>query len=227
MTDVDASLPIDHQIRPGRNRPLAPESSNRWIAAATLALLSFVLMPVTVIVHELTHFTVALAFGLPAEMHPGSTSGGAELGHSPGWMVALQTGAAPAVSLLIGLGCASIYARDPRRLWALAIAADAVSRFVMDIAYVGARLLFLIEGRPYSAQPVFDEHEFAESLGLAPLLVTSVATLGLLGLVWWLVRRTERRRRLPFAVAAIAGILAGTSLWFALAPPVLLSVGGR
>ena len=203
------------------------EGSNRWIAAATLALLAFILMPVTVVVHELAHFTMALAFGLPAQMHPGSTSGGAELGNAPGWMVAFQTGAGPAVSLLIGVGAGGAYARDPRRLWALALAAGGLSRFVMDIAYVGARLLFLIEGRRYAAQPVFDEYEFAASLGLAPLLVTSIAVLCLFGLAWWLLRRTERRRRLPFAIAAIAGIVAGANLWFALAPPVLLSIGGR
>jgi hypothetical protein len=204
-----------------------PESSNRWMAAATLALLSFIFMPVTVIVHELAHFTMALAFRLPAAMHPGSTSGGAELGNAPGWMVALQTGAGIAISLLIGLAGSAAYARDPRRLWALALAAGALSRFVMDVGYVGARMLFLIEGRPYTSQPVFDEYEFAASLGLPPLLVTSVAMLCLFGLVWWLVRRTERRSRLLFAIAAIAGVAAGANLWFALAPPVLLASGGR
>jgi cytochrome bd-type quinol oxidase subunit 2 len=206
---------------------MAQAKSDRWIAAAKLALLSLLIIPLTVLIHELGHFAVPLLLGLPAQLHPSSISGGAELNKAAGWMVALQTGAGPLASLLMSLAGAALYGRDPRRLWALAVAICAASRFIVTSAYLGARLLFLLQGRVYAAHPNFDEHNFAVAAGLPPLLVAAAATLFLFGLIFWLLRRTEKRRRLPFALALAAGIGAGATLWVMLAPPVLATVPGR
>jgi hypothetical protein len=205
---------------------VAHAKSDRWIEAAKLALLAMIIMPVTVIIHELGHFATPLLFSLPAQLHPGSVSGGAELDHAPAWMVALQTGGGPLMSVLMGLGGGALYHRDPRRLWAMALAASAISRFVMDIAYLGARFLFLLEGRVYAARPEIDEYRLAEALALPPPLVSGAAAAFFLGLIWLLLRRTQARRRLPFVLALIAGIALGTNLWFMLAPPVLVSAAG-
>ncbi|MDB5694089.1 MAG: hypothetical protein JWO81_3152 [Alphaproteobacteria bacterium] len=206
---------------------MAQAKSDPWIAAAKLAFLSLLIMPLTVLIHELGHFAVPFLLGLPAQLHPSSISGGAELNKAPGWMVALQTGAGPLASLLMSLAGAALYGRDPRRLWALALAICPASRFAVTTTYLGARLLFLLEGRFYAAHPNFDEHNFAVASGLPPLLVAAAATLFLFGLIFWLLRRTERRRRIPFALALAAGIAAGATLLVTLAPPVLASFPGR
>lgn len=125
------------------------------------------------------------------------------------------------------LGGALLYARERSRLWALALAAAAGSRFFMSAAYLGARLLFAVEGRTYAAQPVFDEHAFAKALGLPPLPVTCVAALVLVGMLYWLFHQTKPERRLPFALALIAGIGAASIVWVAITPPVLISYPAR
>jgi hypothetical protein len=206
---------------------LVRTTKDDWIRSAKLALLSFAIMPLAVLIHELGHFSIAILCGLPAQLHAASVSGGAALGRAPGWMVACQTGAGPLASLLMSIGGALLYSRDRRRLWALALAVSAASRFLMPTAYLGARLLFLLEGRIYAAHPVFDEHDFAMALGLPPLLVAGAATLFLFGLVSWLLRQTEKGRRLPFALALIAGIGAALTVWIAITPPILLSYPGR
>lgn len=142
-------------------------------------------------------------------------------------MTACQTGMGPLASLLMSIGGALLYSRDRRRLWALALAASAASRFLMPAAYVGARLLFLLERRTYAAHPVFDEHDFAVALGLPPLLVTGAAALFLFGLAFRLLRQTEKGRRVAFALALIAGIAAGMTVWIAITPSILLSYPGR
>jgi uncharacterized membrane protein YfcA len=206
---------------------LGQRASGDWIRSAKLALLSFLILPLTVLIHELGHFSIAVLSGLPAQLHASSVSGGAELGRAPAWMVACQVGAGPLATLLMSIGGAILYGRDPARHWALALALSAASRFLMPTAYLGARFLFLIEGRNYTGRPVFDEHDFAVAVGLPAPIVAAAATSFLFGLTYWLLRRTDRKRRLPFALALIVGIGAGSLFWPAIAPPLLASYPGR
>jgi hypothetical protein len=206
---------------------LAQETSGRWESVAKLALLTCLIMPSTVLIHELAHLSIPLGLGLPAQLHPGSISGGAQIGKAPDGMVALQTGAGPLASLLMSLAGAVLWSRDKRRLWALAVAISSASRFVMSSLYLGARLLFLVEGRPYVAHPNFDEQNFAAALSVPTPPVALAATLYLFGLACWLLRNIEGRRRIPLALALVAGMAIGMTLWVTVAPPVLVTVPGR
>src|SRR3954447_10435895 len=95
-----------------RGAGLVGRTKDDWIGSAKLALLSFVIMPLAVLIHELGHFSVAILAGLPAQLHAASVSGGAELGRAPGWLVACQTGAGPLASVLMAIGGALLYSRD-------------------------------------------------------------------------------------------------------------------
>lgn len=199
--------------------------NGRWGDAARLAAWTALMIPLTILVHELGHFSVGLTTGLPLELHPTSVSGGAEPGAAADWLVAPQAGGGPLMTVAMSLVFAALYRRDPRRLWALAAAVAAASRLLVTTAYLGLRLFLLVLGRPYRATPNFDEHNVARALGLPPVLMAAAATLFLIALYVWLLRQVPRDRRFPFVAASIAGVALGAVAWTALPPPLLLSVG--
>lgn len=198
----------------------------RWTSAGKLFLLALLFTAITTLLHELGHFAVPLAFDLPAELRPTSVSGGAEPDSgAPGWMIGAQAAGGPLVTIVMGLIGGALFARDPRRLWALAFAAAAVSRLFVTTGYLGIRLLFAIQGRQFGGTPNFDEHHIATALGVSPLIVSVVATAFLVAVLVWLFRNVGRGSRILFFVALVAGILIGSVAWAALAPPVLASIG--
>lgn len=199
------------------------DANGRWADAAKLAAWTALMVPLTILIHELGHFSVGLATGLPVELRPTSVSGGAEPGAAADWLVALQAGAGPIVTVVMALVFAALYRSDPRRLWALAGAVAAASRLLVTTAFLGMRLLLLVLGRPFQGTPNFDEHNVARALGLPPMLMAAAASLFLIALYAWLLRRIARGRRLPFVLASIAGVAAGAVAWSVLPPPVLLS----
>jgi hypothetical protein len=183
--------------------------------------------PLTILIHELGHLSIPLIAGLPAELHSTSLSGGAELGVNPDWMVALQVGAGPLVSLIMSLWAARLYSADNNRLWALAVAVAAAGRFYMPAGYLAIRLFFVMLGRPFGGRPNFDELLVAQAIGVPAPLVAAVAALFLLGLYYWLFRLTDRRRRLPFIIALVAGIFIGAALWVTAVPATLAVIPAR
>jgi cytochrome bd-type quinol oxidase subunit 2 len=201
------------------------DTNGRWADAAKLAGWTALLTPLTILVHELGHFSIGLTTGLPLELHPTSVSGGAEAGAAADWLVALQAGAGPLMTLAMSLLFAALYSRDRSRLWALAAAVAAASRLLVTTAFLGLRLFLLLLGRPYRATPNFDEHNAARALGLPPLLMAIAATAFLVALYVWLLRRMPQGRRFPFVIALIAGVVVGGAAWTSLPPPVLVSVG--
>ena len=202
-------------------------SGGRWADTGKLGLLCLVLTPLTILVHELGHFAVALFSGLPAELHPTSVSGGAAPGSGAPWLlVAVQAAGGPLLTIAMSLAGAIAYKRK-KRLWALALALAASSRIFVTSAYLGLRLLFLTLGRPFGGKPVFDEYSFGRAIGVTPEYVAIAATIFLLGLLYWLFRRVERRRRLPYLLAAAAAIVAGNWLLATYGPPVLASAPAR
>ncbi|HEX8364924.1 MAG TPA: hypothetical protein VF603_06545 [Allosphingosinicella sp.] len=199
------------------------DRNGRWADAAKLAAWAALMTPLTILIHELGHFSVGLATGLPVELHPTSVSGGAEPGAAADWLVALQAGAGPILTVVMAVAFAALNKSGPGRLWALAGAIAAASRLLVTTAFLGMRLLLLVLGRPFQGTPNFDEHNVARALGLPPMLLAAAASLFLVGLYAWLLRRIPRGRRLPFVFASIAGVAAGAVAWTALPPPVLLS----
>ncbi len=200
------------------------ERNGRWREAAKLALLSFLITPLTILIHELGHFAVPVCFDLPAKLHPTRVSGGAVLGEAPSWMAALQAGGGPLATFAMGLAAAYLYDRR-RRLWALAFAVAAVSRFVVTTAYLGLRLVLFALGRPFPGNPNFDEHNFARAVGIGTELAALGATLFLACLLVWLMRRVEHGRRMLFMLAMAIPIVIANIAWARFAPPVLATVG--
>ncbi|HEX8240299.1 MAG TPA: hypothetical protein VF574_11220 [Allosphingosinicella sp.] len=200
-------------------------ANGRWAGSAKLALICLALTPVTIVIHELGHFTVALLSGLPAELHATSVSGGASPGSgAPASLVAMQAGAGPMLTILMSLAGALLYRRG-RSLWALAFAFAAASRLIVPTAYLAIRLLFIVLGRPFGGRPVFDEYLLARALGILPELAALAATLFLATFLGWLLRRPEPGRRLLYLLALTAAAFAGNLLWPALAPGTLASTG--
>jgi hypothetical protein len=185
------------------------------------------LTPLTILVHELGHLAVAYLTGLPAELHPTAVSGGADYRNTSHPMMGLQAGAGPLVTIVMGLIAARLFARDRSRLWALAFAVAAVSRMVVTTGYLGVRLFKFVLGQPFTNNPNFDEHHVGTAAGIPPILVSAVASAFLFALLYWLLRRVPRGRRILFIIAVTVGIVAGSALWSLLMPPVLLSVPGR
>ena len=198
----------------------------RWWDAARLAGLTLLLIPPTIFIHELGHLSVPLLLGLPAELHPTTVLGGAQLGEVPGWMVAAQAGAGPAVTIIMTLSAAFLFARRGHPLWALALAVAAGHRFYVTTGYLLLRLLLSLIGRPYGGTPNFDEHNVATALGLPPVALAIAGTIFLFGLLAWLMRRVPKERRFSYVLGLIAGIAAGSLLWEALAPAPLFTING-
>jgi hypothetical protein len=200
-------------------------ANSRWADSAKLALLCLALTPVTIVIHELGHFTVALASGLPAELHAASVSGGASPGSgASSALVAMQAGAGPMLTILMSLAGALLYRRT-RSLGTLAFAFAAASRLAVPAAYLAIRLVLLVLGRPFGGHPVFDEYLLARALGIVPELAALAATLFLAAFLAWLLRRPEPGRRLLYLLALTTAAIAGNVLWPALAPGSLASTG--
>lgn len=188
--------------------------------AIRLAFWSALMTPLGVLLHELGHFLAARALGYEAVMGPAGVSGGPGLTEIPAADAAFGSGAGPAVTLvLIGLACTAV-ARGNRG-WALALAATAPLRFLVDALYLGFRAYSWLRGLPPST-PNFDEYNLATALDLPVVPVALLATLILLGTWLWLWRKVRRGRRIVSVLAIAAGAAAGLFLWLGyIGPPVV------
>jgi hypothetical protein len=143
------------------------------------------------------------------------------LGRDPSWLVALQAGGGPIVTLMMGVAGTLLFSRYPLRLWTLAIAFAAVSRFVVTTAWLGLRLLLAVLGSPYAGRPNFAEHNLAAALGMPATLTALAATFILAAVLYSLLRQVQRDRRLVYLGAMTAAAVIGNILWPMLAPGVL------
>jgi hypothetical protein len=125
------------------------------------------------------------------------------------------------MTVLMALSGALLLRRDTRRLWALAFAVAAISRFLVTTAWLGLRLLLWGLGRPYGGSPNFDEHNLAVTVGVAPELTAAAATLFLSGMLFWFSRQVQSGRRLIYFTVIAAAVVIGNVLWPALAPEVI------
>ena len=192
--------------------------------AAKLAGWSALMAPLSVLLHETGHFAVARTLGFPARLRVASISDGAELGQAPDWMVASQAAAGPIVTLALVLVAARLYARDPTRLWALALAAAAPVRFLVTGAYLGALILVALRGSRFGGTPNFDEYNAAMAMGVPALPIAAAVTV-LLAVFWiWLARSIPRGRRTLFILAIAVGAVTGMYLWMEVGPSLLAAV---
>ena len=185
--------------------------------AVRLFLWAALLAPAGVLLHELGHFVAARALGFEAaRISATSVLHGASIGPSPHWMVALQSGAGPAVTLVLLAIAAWRLRRGPAN-WAVALAATAPLRFAVDIVYLYFRLMAALQGSP-PMNLDFDEYELARALELPPEPIALLAALVLVCTAIWIWREIGRGRRLlllPLACGAFVGLW----LWLRFAGP--------
>lgn len=187
-----------------------------------LAAWSALMTPLSVLLHELGHFTIARAFGYPARLK--ATSVAADLDRAPEWIQLLQSTAGPLVTLVITIIAASLYSRRPSRRWALSLAVAAPHRYLVVSAYLGALGAVTLLGGRMGGTPNFDEYNTARAAG-APIIAVAIAITLALILYWiWLVRRIPRGSRIGSILAIVAGAGAGMYSWVAVAPPVLAAL---
>ena len=180
----------------------------RWVLAAAVVL------PLTVLLHELAHFGVAHAFGFPdVLLYPTYVRDGAEAAGYPAWQRGVRAAAGPALTWVMIIAGAVAAHRHPRSVWAVTLGLIAPVRS----ALVAAGLLVAAAlGRTLAAANL-DEVDAATLLGFpaGPLLAASGAGAAA---AWWVVIRSlpQGRRRAIIGAVAVGGA-AGLGLYLALA----------
>ena len=186
-----------------------------WIAWCVL------LVPLTIVAHEVGHYSVArfLGFSNPtlhySSINPGDVSG------KPASLSGIVGLAGPAVSALLALfACGWILARGPAR-WAFALAISAASRFLVGVPYTVISFVVRLMGGSTRA-PAFDEYKAGTALGWsgdALLASTAIVLVGVLLCIGFKLPRGERSVAWP---GLLLGTALGWALWMLLLGPVLL-----
>lgn len=183
-----------------------------WFAAG------FASVPITVVLHELGHYSAGRFLGWrDLALHYSSVrlaSGGpvvASAIHAP-WKVAFFYVAGPIVSLAILFVAALLVGRPGPLAVSAACGLSSAVRFLWPLS-MGT--MFLVPGieRNY---PNLDEFNFAVNIGIPPLLsMFSSSFAAAVGLFWMARRLWHRELALPLVALAV-GVAAGFAfyLWF-------------
>ena len=178
-------------------------------------------VPLTIVLHELGHYTTARFLGFPNPvLHYSVVTPGDVTGIRPS-LVGVVGLAGPAVTIILAaFACTWILLRSPTR-WAFALAVAAASRFVVGVPYtvinVGVRLI-----GGHMKAPAFDEHQAGTALGWsgdALLASTTLVLVAVLLCVGYKLPRGERSVAWP---GLLLGTVLGWALWMLLLGPVLL-----
>ncbi len=187
------------------------------IGLVKLSAWSALMAPIGIVLHELGHYFAARLLSFPAQLNAASVSGGAQLGRDPDWMVAVQSGTGPFVTVAIVLFAAYHLRRRPGRRWALALAATAPLRFLLGGSYLMlAAYIWWVEGTMGGAD--FDEAKVALALDVALPPVLALQMLLLVGFWAWLIKTIPPGKRILSLVAMLAGAFPAIGLWMAVGP---------
>ena len=178
------------------------------------------LVPATILLHELGHLLAAISLGFPEPaLHFSSISHG-DVSDRPPWQPGVVGLAGPAVTaLLLGLGLWMMI-RRPGQRFGHALAIAAASRFFVGVPYTIGNLIALATGRRL-APPSFDEYKAGEALGWSGNLTLGVTAALVLLVLVALIVRLPKGERLAAWPGLVAGTIGGWALWFTLAPVVL------
>ncbi len=189
--------------------------------AVTLALWAALIAPLSIVFHELGHFTVYSLSGYPARLGPMSVSLLPNTPTPPLAIAALGQAAGPAVTVLLTLlAIIMIRRRGPQAPW-VALALTAPLRMIVIFVFLGLTIyLAAIGAKPGESN--FDEYNVATTLGL-PVVPFLIPFAAFLLFVWIMtVRAIPRGGRWVLVTSAITGAALGAWLWAALLGPILL-----
>ena len=180
---------------------------------ATLFLFALVLTPLGVVLHEAGHWTAGQAAGFPTVLHAYAVSGipeAAPFGGNP-LGVGIASLAGPAVSVLLTAFGYVIWRQDPSRLWALALAFSAPTRFLVNVFYLLGSVLVAM-GIAERGNANFDEMTASRALDMPALPLVLVGAI-VLPAAWALIIRGLDTSRWTSIAALAAGTGAGLALW--------------
>ena len=193
-----------------------------WLSRAALwGAWCVFFVPLTIVLHELGHYSAALLAGSPNPvLHYSWTSPG-DLAGKDGSIDGAIGLAGPAITVILSVfACAWIVLRSPAR-WAFALAVSAASRFVVAVPYTVINTLARLTGASLSP-PAFDEYKAGIALGwsgdvlLASTVIVLAAVLLCVGLN---LPRGERSTAWP---GLVIGTILGWVCWMMLLGPALL-----
>jgi hypothetical protein len=191
-------------------------------AAAECLIAPAILVPLSILLHELGHFAVARALGFDnAKLHYSAVDPGPNPG-APAWMSGAVGLAGPIVT--IALVALAIIAHGRRRdsVWPFALAIAAASRFAVGLPYSIVNLVMRFQGHRLSP-PAFDEYKAATALGWSGDLLLAITSAIPLAVLVWLGLTLPRGRRILFFGALLLGTAVGWYLWMGLLGPRLLA----
>jgi hypothetical protein len=178
-------------------------------------------VPLTIVAHELGHYTTARLLGFPnPALHFSSISPG-DISGMPASLSGVVGLAGPAVTVLIAVfACTWILLLGPAR-WAFALAFAAASRFVVGVPYAVINMVVRMIGGHMRA-PAFDEHKAGLALGWSGDILLASTTLILVGVLLCIGFRLPRGERSVAWAGLLIGTVFGWALWMLLLGPVLL-----
>ena len=177
------------------------------------------MVPLTIVLHELGHLFAALALGFPdAALHFSSISHG-DVTLQPPWKTGMVGLAGPCVTAVLAIAGCLLMRRGAR--WTFALAMAAASRFAVGVPYTIVNMALLLTGRRL-APPAFDEHKAATAMGWSGDLALAATSVILLGTLAWIGVRLPRGERMVGWTGLIAGAALGWALWMKVAGPLLL-----
>lgn len=197
-------------------------SGRSWLSrAAPWGAWSVFFVPITIVLHELGHYSAALLAGSPNPvLHYNLTSPGDLAGQdgSIGGVIGL---AGPAVTVILSVfACGWILLRGPAR-WAFALAVSAASRFVVEVPYTVISSLARLTGSTLSP-PAFDEYKAGIAFGWSGDLLLASTVFVLAGVLVFVGLKLPRGERSTAWPGLVIGTIVGWACWMLLLGPLLL-----
>lgn len=193
-----------------------------WLSrAAPWGAWCVLFVPLTIVLHELGHYSAALLAGSPNPvLHYSWTSPG-DLAGQDGSIDGVIGLAGPAVTVILSVfACAWILLRGPAR-WAFALAVSAASRFVVEVPYTVINALARLTGASLRP-PAFDEYKAGIALGWSGDVLLGSTAIVLAGVLLCVGLKLPRGERSTAWSGLVIGMILGWVCWMLLLGPVLL-----
>jgi hypothetical protein len=173
-------------------------------------LIAIVVVPVTIVSHELGHFFSYLCFG-GEDVRLLAFSVSAETKHlSPG-QLAISSMAGPLISYVTILAAALMTVKHYSSFWVLLAIAAPIGRIVNGV-YIYFRAL------GYQPNPNFDEYNFSRSIGIEPLIVCIPTMLIVVATFFWFGRLAWKEGGVGELLLVVFSVLFGLGVWSQIGP---------